>query len=63
MVSYSVVIKSANSVGSEPSAPTGTGLVAVCRTGSPTMRMGTTAMTGKLKLLRLRRAPMAGNLT
>ena len=49
MVSYSVAIRSASSAGSEPSAPTGTGVVGVCKTGSPTMRMGTTAMTGKLK--------------
>jgi hypothetical protein len=28
--------------------------VGVCKTGSPTMRMGTTAMTGKLKPDRIR---------
>ena len=46
MVSYMVAIKSARSAGSEPSAPTGTGCVGVCKTGSPTMRIGTTAMVG-----------------
>src|SRR5689334_21987379 len=39
----------ATSSGSPPSASTGTGVVSACRTGSPTMRIGTTAMTGKLK--------------
>ena len=29
--------------------PTGTGSVAVCKTGSPTMRMGLTAMRGSLE--------------
>jgi len=41
--------------------------VGVCRTGSPTIRMGTTAMTAKLKarvhLLRLRSRLGTGNLT
>src|SRR5579875_2426208 len=48
MVSYKVAINSGRSAGSEPSGPTGTGLVGVCRTGSPKIRMGTTAMVGKL---------------
>ncbi|COW79131.1 Uncharacterised protein [Mycobacterium tuberculosis] len=46
MVSYMVAINWARSAGSEPSAATVTGVVAVCKTGSPTMRMGTTAMVG-----------------
>ena len=48
-------------------AATCTGAVGVCKTGSPTMRMGTTAMTAKLKarvhLLRLRSGLGTGNLT
>src|ERR1700753_678024 len=49
MVSYRVAIRPARFAGSEPSAAILTGSVGLCRTGSPTMRMGTTAMVGKLK--------------
>src|SRR5579875_1997865 len=49
MVSYRVAIKSGRSSGNEPSGPTGTGAVGVCKIGSPTMRIGTTAMAMELR--------------